>query len=160
MAILRHMSFPLAAASLSVLAGCAMMERPSPPPVVAYNPPSPALAAMPAVAVTRYRVAFASNSAVIDAEGQMAIDSAAELMRGNGVLIATVIGSSDPVGSDAANMVLSRKRAAAVHNALLRTGKVTEQRIETRWTGERMAAAQPAGAPVDARARSVEIAVH
>lgn len=156
MAIRQYSSVTFAAlAAVALLGGCAEMERRQAPPAVAYNPPAPALAAMPAVAVTRYRVAFANNSAQIDAAGQQSIASAAELMASNSALVATVIGSSDPVGSDAANMALSRKRAGAVHDALLRTGKVQEQRIETRWTGERA----PAGA-ADQNVRMVEIAVH
>jgi outer membrane protein OmpA-like peptidoglycan-associated protein len=147
-------------AGFLLLAGCANMYQPPARPATAYNPPSAALATMPNAAVTRYLVAFANNSSIIDADGQTSIDSAATLMQGNAALIATVIGSSDPVGSDASNMLLSKQRARAVHDALLHTGKVTEQRIETRWTGERNAANPAPGATPDAPARSVEIAVH
>jgi hypothetical protein len=47
-----------------------------------------------------------------------------------------------------------------VHDALLRTGKVAEARIETRWTGERQANAQQPGSGADGSYRAVEIAVH
>ena len=56
-------------------------------------------------------------------------------------------------------MRLSQMRAGAVHNALLRTGKVTEQRLDTRWTGERQATGAPV-APIGPSDRAVEIAVH
>jgi outer membrane protein OmpA-like peptidoglycan-associated protein len=161
MTFLSHTTAKLAtAAGFLLLAGCANMYQRSAPPAAAYNPPSAALAAIPNADVTRYLVAFANNSARIDADGMTSINSAATLMQGNAALTATVIGSSDPVGSDAANMLLSKQRARAVHDALLQTGKVTEQRIVTRWTGERSAADPAPGAKPDAPARSVEIAVH
>jgi OOP family OmpA-OmpF porin len=145
-------------ASLLLLGGCAQMYQQPAKPAVAYHPPGAALAALPAGAVTRFSVAFASNSADIDAAGMTAISGAADLMQTNAAFVATVIGSSDPSGSDAGNMLLSKQRAMAVHTALLQTGKVTEQRIETRWMGDRpQASGDVTAAP---NVRGVEIAVH
>src|ERR1035437_6902839 len=155
--LLRSTARLASAAGFILLAGCAQIN---PPPAVAYNPPSTALAALPPSDVTRYRVSFATNSYRIDADGQTAIDSAANVMGTNAALTATVIGSADPVGSDASNMRLSKQRATAVHNALLRTGKVSEQRIETRWTGERKSNVPAQGNGVDAGYRAVEIVLH
>ena len=146
------------AASLVLLGGCAQMYQQPTKPAVAYNPPGAALAALPAGSVTRFDLAFATNNADIDAAGMSAISGAADLLQTNTALIATVIGSSDPSGSDAGNMMLSKQRAMAVHAALLKTGKVTEQRIETRWMGDRpQQAGDPTAAP---NVRGVEIAVH
>jgi len=75
-------------------------------------------------------------------------------------LTATLVGKTDSVGSDAANMRLSQQRAAAVRNALLATGKVPAQRIQTRWTGERPQTAQPISDAADASNRVVDIGVH
>lgn len=158
--LLRHTARLASAAGFVMLAGCAQMYPPPPPPAVAYNPPGTALAALPPSDVTHYRVRFATDSYRIDAEGQAAINSAADAMQGNAALTATVIGSADPGGSDADNMRLSKQRATAVHNALLQTGKVTEARIETRWTGDRPSAAQAPGSDAVGSDRAVEIAVH
>jgi outer membrane protein OmpA-like peptidoglycan-associated protein len=81
-------------------------------------------------------------------------------MQGNTALMATVVGRSDAVGGDAANMRLSKQRADAVRRALLRTGKVTAQRIEERWTGERPEGNRPMVAGADASNRVVDIALH
>jgi outer membrane protein OmpA-like peptidoglycan-associated protein len=154
---LRHSTRLAATAAFALLAGCAQMNRPAPPPATAYNPPNPALATTPADQITRFRVAFATGSTQIDADGAIAVANVANLMQTNPALIATLIGAADGVGSDASNMLLSKQRATAVHNALLQTGKVPEQRIETRWIGERGPA--PINA-ADANYRAVEIAVH
>ena len=151
-----------AAAGLLILAGCGQMypatsQAPAP---VAYNPPSAALTNLPASEVNRYHVNFATGSDQIGASGMSAINGAAAVMRANPALIATVIGSSDSVGGDAGNMRLSRQRAMAVHNALLHTGLVPENRIETRWTGQRMANGAPTASVAGVTDRSVEIALH
>lgn len=160
--LLRSVTRLASAAGLVLLAAGCAQTYPR-PPAVAYNPPAATLAALPPSDVTRYHVSFATNSYQIDTDGQTAVDGAADVMGANAALTATVIGSADPVGSDASNMLLSKQRATAVHNALLRTGKVSEQRIETRWTGDRQPDAQAAptqGNGADASYRSVEIALH
>jgi hypothetical protein len=127
--------FPRPAPKLLPLAGCPAHEAPA---VVAvpYNPPSVALSAP---TTDWHHVRFASNSAAIDRDGRRMVDA---------------------VDSDAANMCLSRHRATAVRNALLKTGKVAAARIGTRWTGQR----QPdEAAPRDMAAagnRMVDIGIH
>jgi len=149
-------------AGFLLLAGCGQMGPQSypPQPTVAYNPPSPTLTNLPASEVNRYHVNFASGSDQIGASGMSAIKGAAAVMQANPMLKATVIGSSDSVGDDATNMRLSRQRALAVHHALLQTGLVTESRIETRWTGQRLANGAPNTAVAGVTDRSVEIALH
>jgi outer membrane protein OmpA-like peptidoglycan-associated protein len=158
--LFRNTMITASIAAFALLAGCAEMNRLTAPPAVAYNPPGTALAALPSADVARYRVTFATGSYRIDADGQAAINSAADSMQSNPALTATVIGSADSVGGDASNMLLSKQRATAVHNALLETGKVTEQRIETRWVGQRQPADTTTGAVADPNDRAVEIAVH
>jgi outer membrane protein OmpA-like peptidoglycan-associated protein len=167
MTTIRQNTLRLAAlAGFGLLGGCAQLYGSPAPAPVAYNPPGTALAALPAENVTRFRVTFASASTAIDADGQATVNSAADAMQANAALTATVIGSSDTVGSDASNMLLSKQRAVAVHDALIRTGKVPDARIETRWTGDRQANAQPVVAGqtqaimADAGSRAVEIALH
>ena len=147
------------AAALVLLAGCAQQSNPAPAPV-AYNPPPPSLAAIPAAEIHWYQVTFASGSSRIDAYGRETITSVAGVMQSDPTLKVTVVGKADSVGGGAANMRLSKQRADAVHNALLRTGKVTEQQIETRWTGERPQGPRPMVNGADASNRVVDIAVH
>jgi outer membrane protein OmpA-like peptidoglycan-associated protein len=146
-------------AAFVLLAGCAQQAPPA-QPVARYNPPGNALAQLPPANVTWYHVMFANNSYLVDAAGQQAIENVADSMQGNSGLTATVIGKTDAVGGDAANMRLSEKRANAVRMALLQTGKVPADRIETRWTGDRQPGAAPMGDVADAGNRAVDIGVH
>lgn len=144
-------------AAFVLLAGCAQQSQPV---ATRYNPPKTALTELPAGNVTWYHVMFASNSTRIDANGQQAINDAAASMQGNSALTATVTGKTDSVGGDAANMRLSQQRASAVRIALLQTGKVSAQQIETRWTGERQQGAQTTSDVADPSNRAVDIGVH
>lgn len=147
------------AATLALLSACSQQPNPAPAPV-AYNPPPPSLAATPAGKILWYQVTFASGSSRIDAYGREAITGVADSIRNDPALKVTVVGKADSVGGGGANMRLSKQRADAVHNALLRTGKVTEQRIETRWTGERPQGLGPMVYGADTSNRVVDIAVH
>jgi OOP family OmpA-OmpF porin len=145
--------------ALVVLAGCAQ-QAPLAASPVAYNPPKTALAARPPADVAWYFVGFASGSDQIGAAGQQAITIAAARMRGDSALTATVTGKTDSVGSDATNMRLSEMRANAVRNALVETGNVAANRIDTRWTGERQSEEASLTNIADADARMVNIGVH
>ena len=147
--------------AFGLVTGCAQQSPPRAAAVVPYNPPGTALAALPAGNVTWYHVAFATNSYQIDPAGQQAISTAASSMQNNTALTATLIGKSDSVGgSDASNMRLSQQRTAAVRTALLNTGMVSAQQIETRWTGERQQNGQTTTDVADASNRAVDIGVH
>ena len=148
-------------AAFALVAGCAQQAPPRAAAAVPYNPPGTALAALPAGNVTWYRVTFATNSYQIDPAGQQAINAAASSLQNNTSLTATLIGKSDSVGGgDASNMRLSQQRAAAVRTALLNTGMVPADRIETRWTGDRQQNGQTGTDVADARNRAVDIGVH
>jgi outer membrane protein OmpA-like peptidoglycan-associated protein len=146
-------------AAFALLTGCAQQSH-SWATATPYNPPGAALAQLPAANVTWFHVMFANNSTRIDAAGQQAINSAADSMQGNTALTATVIGKTDSAGSAAGNMRLSQERADAVRVALLETGKVSAQRIETHWTGERQQGAQTQSDVADVSNRVVDIGVH
>ena len=143
-----------------LLAGCGQMNPAPAPPPVAYNPPSPTVAAMPASDVNRFHVGFATGYAEIGPNGQSAINGAAAALQANPALIATLVGSADTGGRDQANMMLSKQRAMAVHNALLRTGKVRENQIDTHWVGDRRAGPNPGATVAGVSDRSVEITLH
>ncbi len=146
-------------AAFAMLAGCAQQSQTAPPPT-AYNPPGAALGQVPAGNITWFHVMFANNSTQIDTAGQQAITSAADSMQGNTASMVTVIGKTDSAGSAAGNMRLSKERANAVRMALLQTGKVSAQQIETRWTGERQQGAQTTSDVADVGNRVVDIGVH
>jgi len=145
--------------AIALSADCAQQAPPA-SPRVAYNPPGTALAALPTPDVAWYFVAFSTGSYQIGAEGQQTIKTAAASMQGNSALTATVTGKTDSVGSDATNMRLSEMRANAVRNALVTTGEVPAERIETRWTGERQPGESSSTNVADADARMVNIGVH
>jgi outer membrane protein OmpA-like peptidoglycan-associated protein len=150
-----------AVAAVALLAACDQQPAPAPaPPPVAYNPPSPALAQTPQSEIGWYQVTFGAGSAQIDAYGRGTIGRIADAMQADPGLIATIVGKADTVGNDANNMRLAKLRADAVHNALLRTGKVTEARLDTRWTGSRPEGARPMVAGADVSNRVVDIALH
>jgi len=160
MSFLGHSTKLASIATFALLVGCAQQSQPPVAVAVLYNPPGTALAALPAADVTWYRVSFATNSFRIDADGQQVINSVADKMQSNPALTATLVGRTDSVGSDAANMRLSQQRAGAVRNALLATGKVPAQRIETRWTGERQQNEQTMSNVAAPSNRAVDIGIH
>lgn len=103
-----------------------------------------------------YHVAFATDSYAIDAAGQQVIDNVAKAAAGQSV---TIVGRTDAAGSPAFNMQLSQKRATAVHDALVSTGKIAPDKIETAWTGEKQQSAA-SGAAEPPGDRVVDIYVH
>ncbi len=150
-----------AVAAITLISGCSMMQPAAPAAApVAYNPPSPSLNEMPAVQVTWYHVSFDTGSRAIAVDQRQPVLDAAASLRANPALSATVIGRTDAVGSDAANMRLSQQRAGAVRDALIRQGSIDPSRIETRWTGERKPGQQLGDNTADGASRMVDIAVH
>ncbi len=59
-------------------------------------------------------------------------------MQGDPAVTATIIGKADTVGSKDFNEKLSQRRAEAVFEALVYANHVPENRVELRWTGERL----------------------
>ena len=149
-----------AVAILVALSGCSQTAQTPAPVVTQYNPPTPAVAALHGPNVTHYTVSFASNSTLIDGDGQQAISTAGDTLRGNTTLTATVVGRTDTVGSDARNMRLSKQRATKVAKALLQTGNIGASRVEVRWTGERQQGDQAPTNAADPSDRVVDISVH
>jgi hypothetical protein len=94
-----------------------------------------------------YHVEFATDSYAIDGAGQRAVESVAQAVAGKSGARVTIVGRTDPTGSPAYNMQLSQKRAAAVHDALVATGEVTPDRIDTSWAAEQPQSAAAGTAP-------------
>ena len=109
--------------------------------------------------IDAYHVEFASDSYSIQPAGQQAIDNVAQRVAGKSDAKVTIVGRTDAAGTPAYNMQLSQKRAAAVHDALVATGKVTPEQIETSWTGEKQQTAA-AGATPPPGDKVVDIYVH
>jgi outer membrane protein OmpA-like peptidoglycan-associated protein len=107
-----------------------------------------------------YHVAFDADSFSIDAAGQRTIDQAANAVSGTRAALITVVGRTDAAGSAAYNMQLSEKRAIAVHDALIATGKITPDQIETAWTREKLEVAGIANAIPTPGSRVVDIFIH
>ena len=57
-------------------------------------------------------------------------------------------------------MQLSQKRAIAVHDALIATGKIVPDQIETAWTREKLEVAGAASVPPAPGSRVVDIFIH
>ena len=109
--------------------------------------------------IDAYHVDFATDSYSIQPAGQQAIDNVAQRVAGKSDAKVTIVGRTDAAGTPAYNMQLSQKRAAAVHDALVATGKVTPEQIETSWTGEKQQTAA-AGATPPPGDKVVDIYVH
>ena len=141
-----------AAGAISLLAACAQ----TPPQSVASNPPPVA----PGANAVWYTVVFDTNSYVINPDGQKVVNTVIASLQGNPASVATLIGRTDTVGSADYNMRLSHRRADAVRDALVYGGKLSVDRVETRWTGESRQNVPTGNAVAAAQNRVVDIAIH
>lgn len=143
----------VATLALSMVAGCAQQSAQP-----AWQPPPVAEATSPELIGAWYQVYFDSNSVAINPRGEMIVKNVAYVIANNSATRVTVIGKTDRVGAPSANMVLARKRADAVRDALTAAG-VPAGRIDTSWTGEtrqQVATRDDAG---EARNRVVDVTV-
>jgi peptidoglycan-associated lipoprotein len=136
------------AASLLALAACADM---TPPPARA-NLDGPQLAG------AWYQVMFDSNSSEIGSRGQMIIQTVANVAKNDSKVRISVVGKTDRVGSAAANVALSQKRADHVRDALIAQA-VPAGRIDTSWAGEAKQDVMTSDNIAEQRNRVVDIAV-
>ena len=107
-----------------------------------------------------YQVTFDEGSYAIGPVGRLVIHDVASAMEADKAAAVTIVGRTDATGSPAYNMKLSQKRAIAVHDALVATGKITPDQIETAWTSEQPenAGAASGGPPIGSRV--VDIFIH
>jgi OmpA-OmpF porin, OOP family len=140
----------LAAAALFV-AACAS-QQPAPPPAPAPAPPAapapepqaaPAPAApAPAPKPVAEKVTIAADAlfdfdkATVRSDAQARLDDLVAKAKGVSLEVIIVVGHTDSVGSDAYNMKLSQRRAAAVKDYLVKHG-VAANRVYTEGKGER-----------------------
>ena len=83
-------------------------------------------------------VYFATGSHALTPEEQDHIRNVAVMMQSTPTFVATIVGKTDSVGSADFNEHLSQRRAEAVFEALVYANKVPEDRVQLRWTGERL----------------------
>jgi outer membrane protein OmpA-like peptidoglycan-associated protein len=87
---------------------------------------------------TAHFIYFPTGGHALDSKDQAQIHDVAGLMQSNPDLVATILGKTDSVGSVGFNERLSQRRADAVFEALVYDNKVSENRIQMCWTGERL----------------------
>ena len=87
---------------------------------------------------TTHFVYFATGSHALTPEDQTHIREVAAMMQSTPTFVATIVGKADSVGSADLNAHLSQRRADAVFEALVYANKVPENRVQMRWTGERL----------------------
>ena len=83
-------------------------------------------------------VYFATGSHALTPEDLDHIRDVATMMQSTPSFVATIVGKTDSVGSADFNEHLSQRRAEAVFEALVYANKVPENRVQLRWTGERL----------------------
>jgi OmpA-OmpF porin, OOP family len=139
------------AAAVLFVAACAS-EQPAPPPAPAPAPaaaPAPEPQAAPAAAApapaprpVTEKVTMAADAlfdfdkATIRSDAQAKLDDLVARAKGVALEVIIVVGHTDSVGSDAYNMKLSQRRAAAVKGYLVKHG-VPAHRVHTEGKGER-----------------------
>ena len=107
-----------------------------------------------------YPVHFETGKFVVVAEDADTIRAVASKMKNDPNLVATLVGKADTVGSSELNEHLAQKRAEAVFEALVYTNGVPEQRVEIRFTGERVPVVSTADQQAEAQNRMVAIVLH
>ncbi|PGH53030.1 hypothetical protein CRT60_24180 [Azospirillum palustre] len=109
-------------------------QRPGPVTV----PPLPGPTAMQAPELrAAFRVEFDFNSAVIRPESREILDKVAAVMGTAGTTRFRIVGHTDAVGGDAANLALSKRRAAAVVEYLVSHHHIHADRLEASGMGAR-----------------------
>jgi NitT/TauT family transport system substrate-binding protein len=85
-----------------------------------FEAPKKEVQEKPAIVTKRITVYFASNSSVLDPNAQLVLEQAAELAQTFGSAYIRISSNTDSVGSRATNITLSKKRAQAVVDFLVK----------------------------------------
>jgi OOP family OmpA-OmpF porin len=107
-----------------------------------------------------YHVIFDTDSYTIGPAGEQVVRDVASVVEANKTASITIVGRTDATGSAAYNMKLSQKRAIAVHDALVATGKITPDQVETAWTSEQPENAGTESSAASVGSRVVDIFIH
>ena len=87
---------------------------------------------------TAHFIYFPTGGYELDAKDQDQIRDVAGMIQSDPDFVATILGKTDLMGSAGFNERLSQRRANAVFEALVYENKVSENRIQMCWTGERL----------------------
>ena len=115
-----------------------------------------AAAQAPAKAPDSLVLYFDSGSSTVSKEGLATLDQASRLYRDGKPIVMVVSGSSDSVGSPAANLKLSQQRADAVLRGLIARG-IPAERFQVLAKGETEPSVPAAKGTAEPRNRRVEI---
>jgi len=102
---------------------------------------------------------FPTGSYALDPKDQDQIRDVAGMIESHPDFVATILGKTDSVGSAGFNERLSQRRANAVFEALVYDNKVSENRIQMCWTGERLPFISTADQTPEAQNRMAAIIV-
>jgi outer membrane protein OmpA-like peptidoglycan-associated protein len=108
---------------------------------------------------TTHFVYFLTSSHTLTPEDQDHIRDVAIMMQSTPTFVATIVGKTDSVGSADFNEHLSQRRAEAVFEALVYANKVPEDRVQLRWTGERLPVKSAADEEAESHNRMAAIIV-
>ena len=108
---------------------------------------------------TTHFIYFSTGSHALTPEDQDRIRDVAGMIQSTPTFVATIIGKADSVGSADFNEHLSQQRAEAVFESLIYTNKVPENRVQLRWTGERLPFSSAADEAAESQNRLVAIIV-
>ena len=108
---------------------------------------------------TAHFIYFPTAGYALDAKDQEQIRDVAGMIQSHPDFVATILGKTDSVGSAGFNERLSQRRANAVFEALVYDNKVSEDRIQMCWTGERLPFTATADQTAEAQNRMAAIVV-
>ena len=108
---------------------------------------------------TAHFVYFATGSHALTPDDRKQIRDVAGMMQSTPSFNVTIIGKADTTGSKEFNEHLSQRRAEAVFEELVYNGKVSENRVQICWTGERLPFASTADQVAESQNRMVAIVV-
>ena len=108
---------------------------------------------------TAHFIYFPTAGYKLDAKDEAQIRDVVGLMQSTPDFVATILGKTDSVGSVGFNERLSQRRANAVFEALVYDNKVSENRIQMCWTGERLPFTSTADQTPEAQNRMAAIVV-
>jgi len=108
---------------------------------------------------TAHFIYFPTGRYALDAKDQAQIRDVAGLMQSTPDFVATIIGKTDSVGSVGFNERLSQFCANAVFEALVYDNKVSENRIQMCWSGERLPFTSTADQTAEAQNRMAALVV-
>ena len=108
---------------------------------------------------TAHFIYFTTGGYKLDAKDQDQIRDVAGMIQSHPDFVATILGKTNSVGSVEFNERLSQRRANAVFDALVYDHKVSENRIQMCWTGERLPFTSTADQTAEAQNRMAAIVV-